>query len=289
MKKYFGINGITMTEANHLANIAKEYIQTELSKLDGISFIDVNIQVLGTENAPIELSKGVSPEVLNKIDFEKISEMNSFCAWVRSAIKEKEKEENKINSFMFNHYLLEKNIKLPEIIRNPKTTFEEEFLKLDVDEMMEYYYLEAKCASIGKQIHPDCNISNCLKELRKAVMKPRYIVEKSSQNLLYIDTPSGDIKEYESIFFNLQEEHRNAESKLNRIKSKVLENVTAENKRRALEDAKSVSEFKIAEKLELSNYEIYIQDKLAELASLKIIIPDRLKPTLDFLRSFNKQ
>lgn len=45
-KVFFGEKGLTQTSANHLANIAKETVESNRQALDSVGFVNVNISLL---------------------------------------------------------------------------------------------------------------------------------------------------------------------------------------------------------------------------------------------------
>lgn len=47
-KVFFGENGLTSTSANHIANLAKEFISTNENYLNNISFVNCAIGLIGT-------------------------------------------------------------------------------------------------------------------------------------------------------------------------------------------------------------------------------------------------
>ena len=48
-KVFFGESGLTSTSANHVANLAKEFISTNENYLNNISFVNCEIGLIGTD------------------------------------------------------------------------------------------------------------------------------------------------------------------------------------------------------------------------------------------------
>lgn len=48
-KVFFGEKGLTQTSANHLANIAKETVESNRQALDSVGFVNVNISLLSED------------------------------------------------------------------------------------------------------------------------------------------------------------------------------------------------------------------------------------------------
>ena len=88
---------LSLTSANHIANLAKEAYEKLESKLNSTSFIRETITIIGsTAETNVKLSQAglitIVPDILKEI-----YEYKSLIAWLREAIKEKEKlfKENK--------------------------------------------------------------------------------------------------------------------------------------------------------------------------------------------------
>ena len=87
---FFGDAGLTSTSANHVANLAKEYVQNIETELANCSFYRESVALIGTKDFNI-LSEGMDDEAVKKIPnlLQKVSEANSLIAWLREAIKAK--------------------------------------------------------------------------------------------------------------------------------------------------------------------------------------------------------
>jgi len=113
-QSFFGDNGITSTSANHIANIAKEFVQQLQQENAAISFIDCKVSLMTShESKPI--AYGAKPEILQKIpdNLQKITEANSLIAWLREAIKAKVAEMEDVSSMEFEDFLKAENIESP--------------------------------------------------------------------------------------------------------------------------------------------------------------------------------
>lgn len=96
---FFGEKGITSTSANHLANLAKECMESNRRALEGVGFITSTVRLLSGGQASI-LTEGRNEQYLSSIPelLEEIAEMNTFCAWMREAIKAKDEELSLIDN-----------------------------------------------------------------------------------------------------------------------------------------------------------------------------------------------
>ena len=86
---FFGKEGLTSTSANYYANVAQEMIQAATERLNGVKFYQVSVASIGGGEKQL-MTVGQTSLDFIKDDLEKSAEMNSFCAWVREAIKKKE-------------------------------------------------------------------------------------------------------------------------------------------------------------------------------------------------------
>ncbi len=89
---YFGDTGLTSTSANHIANMAKESVRNTANELSGISFFSSTVSLLSGGNSQ-KAKIGSTREELNDIQrfLEAIGEVNALCAWLREAIKARER------------------------------------------------------------------------------------------------------------------------------------------------------------------------------------------------------
>jgi hypothetical protein len=89
---YFGENGLTNTSANHVANMAKESIKNVASELEAISFYSMTVSLIsgGTrQQAKIGSTREQLDGVLKSL--ETVGEANALIAWLREAIKARER------------------------------------------------------------------------------------------------------------------------------------------------------------------------------------------------------
>lgn len=89
---YFGENGLTNTSANHVANMAKESIRNVASELEAISFYSMTVSLIsgGTRQ---QAKIGSTREQLDGVmkSLETVGEANALIAWLREAIKARER------------------------------------------------------------------------------------------------------------------------------------------------------------------------------------------------------
>ena len=89
---YFGDAGMTSTSANHVANMAKESVKEIANDLEAISFYNASVCLLSggsLAQAAVGSTRSDLDRVLSSL--EGIGEANALIAWLREAIKARER------------------------------------------------------------------------------------------------------------------------------------------------------------------------------------------------------
>ena len=96
---FFASTGLTSTSANHVANLAKEYVQDIEFKLNSIELIDSDVTLIGSSE------RNVLKTGWNTIDIQGIEQMliyvanaKSLIAWLREAIKARQSMLYNVNA-----------------------------------------------------------------------------------------------------------------------------------------------------------------------------------------------
>lgn len=89
---YFGEAGMTSASANHVANMAKESIREIANDLDAVTFYNATVCLL-SGGQPQQCAIGSRREDLDKVQQSllAIGEANALIAWLREAIKARER------------------------------------------------------------------------------------------------------------------------------------------------------------------------------------------------------
>ena len=104
---FFDNHGLTSTSASHLADLAQEVIAGNEAKLKNMTFVTTKVDIVGS---PSESGKticvGYDENMLNQVHplLEEIASMNAFCAWMREAVKAKDKEMKRVANFTFEEW-----------------------------------------------------------------------------------------------------------------------------------------------------------------------------------------
>lgn len=276
-----GTDGITATSANHLCNIGKEYVASALARLENTRFVTTTVETLGAATC-VTLSMGMTnTDVLSlKDEIDKISEINAFIAYMREAIKAKEEEHRRVREMTFKEWCEQEGIDVPKYPESPKyPTFDDILGELDIKERNRFYTLGAEAAVIGKLIHPRGSVHVAREKLFDAISNPALV----EGDKVYRHIASVKQEEVEEFYFELQKRHRAVEASLNAIKGSIDQRIAEETSKIDAEKASVFRQYTEKTK-ELGNrWEAWVNETTAKIGKLRIIIPNNLKDTYDFL------
>ncbi len=153
---------LTSTSANHIANLAKEYIQGVETQLNNICFFNAEVALVGSTGTSI-IQTGETSEVLNNLQslLEGVAQAKSLIAWLREGIKAKESLVKGLQTISLEDWCKENGIAKPEAPCYGLVLTEiEYYASLPIKERNRYYQLETEAAVLGKYIHPDGHLSD---------------------------------------------------------------------------------------------------------------------------------
>ena len=268
-KIFFGESGLTTTSANHIANIAKEKYQLLLKQLETITLYNTNIGLIGSEKQP--LSYGVETLSNVKPSLETIAQLKSLIAWLREAIKAKERLFEDVKSENFGLVA-----PIQPICENVMT--EDEYVAAwSIKKRNRYYFLETMCATIGSYIHPNGAFAKAREEYMNKLTNPLRVVGQGRDTTIYEYVPSVDSEEVENTFMTLQSEYRSYQSELNSLKYEIEEAIRSDNLAKSNKYSSEMQNYEAS----LENYNAEIKTlRLKEnerISNMKIIIPDSLQ------------
>lgn len=284
---FFGEKGITSTSANHLANLAKECMESNRRALEGVGFITSTVRLLNGGEAAI-LTEGRNEQYLSSVPelLKEIAEMNTFCAWMREAIKAKDEELSLIDNANLRDYFED----LPEtpercIMWNEKDAI----ATFSIAERMEYYSLEAEAATLGKFIHPDKPFSVARTDMMKHMVQPNKLVGEGVNAMMYHFVPSISSDLVEDYYMQLQQKHRNVEGALNKYKYRIKKLVEEHNLERARKyrDAREV--YNMTMQTKGAEFRAWQIEEHSKIAALKIVIPEALTKTYEKLKALTTE
>ena len=212
---------LTSTSANHIANLAKEYIQGVETQLNNICFFNAEVALVGSVGGASIIQTGGTSEVLNDLQslLERVAQAKSLIAWLREGIKAKENLMKDLQTISLEGWCKENGITMPEAPNYGHVLTEiEYYASLPIKERNRYYQLETEAAVLGKYIHPDGHLSDARKELKDKLQHPHKVDGKGRDALIYTYTPTVDVAEVDNVFFELQKKHREIQAQLNAMK-----------------------------------------------------------------------
>ena len=283
-KIFFGEVGLTSTSANFIANMAKELYNSAQTALENVVFYTTSVKLLSASEESI-LKEGV-PSVKEIPDTLKmIADLKSLIAWLREAIKAKERLINEASSLSFSHF----GIEVPESpIREDYTSADDVVATFNIKQRNRYYYLETYCATIGQYIHPEGTFSTERDQLQKILHEPHTVSGSGRDTLLYTRKPSLPVQEVEDTFMSLQQTYREYQAELNSIKHQIQDTVNKHNKEVDIKYSQEYSVYR--DTMSAAEAELSLKRKQAveSASNLKILIPDSLKGVYERVQSLGK-
>ena len=270
--KMLGKDGLTITSANHLANIAKEMYEALVSKLESLKFYsrDYMLAIAGktfrVENESEKSELGTLASGLKEI-----GALKSLIAFLREGIKAK----NEMSSDAAFEEHVEELIKsgredLKKPMAKKEVAFEEELAKLSAEQKARYYALEAKCATIGSFIHPEGAFAKARKDFLEHTKDPIKVMGKGQEAEINTYSSSFTAEEIDAVFFELQKEYRNYQAEFNKLKAEVDEKVAEANREIANDNLAAMKLWVDTRKVERTLYD-------TEVKALKVVIPQNLR------------
>jgi hypothetical protein len=274
--------GITKSEANHLKNLCKEVADRLLVELNSVKCYENTITLLNT-NSSYKTINGSEIEFKSlKENLQRICQLYSFSAYIGEEIKRLSKEAEKISSIKLDEYLNIIGKERPVSPQISSYTEEDAISEMSEEEKAEFYGLEARTAHLGKALHS--GFINGLKEQISSVKQNPCNIEGTGRDVI-VNKRSLVIKEtdFNAFFFEINEEYRESQKKLNYLKSKINDKVTVETVKRLEAYNKAYDEYSVIRENLHTACEEYKVKKLNALSREKITIPENLKLIYQFL------
>lgn len=287
---FFTENGLTSTSANHIANLAKEYVQDEEMQLNSIRMVNCFVSVIGSSEKT-QILKGTDDSWLQWYteSVNGVTDAKSLIAWLREAIKAKEQMLKEIDSKDIEEWAEENNITLPERpVKRSVPTREQLIAELDIKERNRIYRLETEAAVIGKCIHPNGQFSDARKELHNRLSTPIEIKGEGRDALVYSYEPSCDFNDVDRIFFELQKWHRESQAELNSILFKIDERVKNEEISANAEYIEARKSYERDYETVRAEFKLWKDKESKRVSSLKIVIPNDLNKIYERVSKLGK-
>ena len=287
-EKYGDNPTLTSTSANHIANMAKEYILNLESEIDNIKFYTTKITIIGTDKENI-LSKGLTDISFIPKYLKEIAKAKSLIAWLREGIKAKENLLREIEMFTSEDYAEKFNIPIPQFPEKKSVLTEDEYYsQLSLKERNEYYSLETEAAVIGKVIHNRGSIAKERSKYLLILQNPNNIEGTGRDTIIKSYEPTISQTQIEEIFFELQKRHREVQARLNAIKNKCQQAINEDHMCSLSEYNKEVAEYKAKTKELEAQCQKYRQEQTMIISRYKIVIPNSLIDIYNTINSLGK-
>ena len=282
---------LTSTSANHIANLAKEYIQGVETQLNNICFFNVEVALIGSTGGASTIQTGESLEVLNNLQslLEGVAQAKSLIAWLREGIKAKENLMKDLQTISLEDWCKENGVAKPEAPNYGHVLTEiEYYASLPIKERNRYYQLETEAAVLGKYIHPDGHLSDARKELKDKLQHPHKVDGKGRDALIYTYTPTVLVTEVDNVFFELQKKHREIQAQLNAIKYSCKQAINESTNKVNTEYMAASQKYQAELKDVLGAFKTWKDGKSQEYSKLKVVIPNSLLGIYNTINSLGK-
>lgn len=284
--------GLTSTSANHIANLAKEMILNVETSLEKMELYSTSVALIGDDKQNLLVEGDTEKDLDTVIDrLYKIGKAKALIAWLREAIKAKEKMIKEVKELGLEEYAAKREIELGEdpaaLVYNCLLE-EDYYASLPIGERCRYYSLEALASTLGKAIHPEGNFAEARNELLTRLKSPHTVEGDGRDTLIYTYTPTVNPEKVETVFFRLQDLYRDVQSKLNAIKQDCQNAVNASSVAAYSKCKEDIAEWNNRRKLLMAEMTEYKTRETQIIASLRIVIPEALSDIYEIVNHLGK-
>ena len=283
---FYGENGLTSTSANYIANKAKEYIEELEVKFSYIDFVNETLLVPNSTDKKI-VRKGMTFKELQEVvndDIPRMYKIKTLIAWLREAIKHKDDYISSLDrEYNISDYMKEVGFDPTYPTQEPLLNEKDVLASWSVEDRKKYYDLETKCAVIGKMIHKDSPLSKGKEEMIKITSAPNRIEKFENSILIYERDLSMKVSDLTDFMFKLQNEHRSYQAELNGLKFKIQETISEDRHKKFQNYQMALQKYNAERDKVIKEWNNKLLEIKDEIGKLKIIIPESLKETYDFV------
>ena len=288
---YFGEEGMTSTSANHVSAMANVMVQDIKNRLMGLRLYEKSIRVIGDAEVTVETVNNTLPEIAESV--KRICKANALIAWLREAVKEREQAQKYVSDMSLDDWMKKQGIEKPVSPEPPQMTrinFQDYKTILDtglsVKEYNRFVELNSALAVYGEMIHEKGLLTRQKSELARIMQNPTEVKESGRDTI--ITTYKVDVNisaDIDNLYTELQSEYRKLQAEKNGIEAK-FSNLAMDYQTRKNDEWKAANAQYDRDLQKVNSELVGIQtrmkewkkQRLEELAALKIIIPDALKP-----------
>lgn len=278
----FDGKGLTLTNASFMCNKAKDKKTEAEEFLKSLSFVDTKMSVIGTD---VKNVSAVGITDISKINeaLEVIAEMNGFIAYFAEGRKAVETYKDNALSYSPDEYFKDNEIELPTLPQKKTvklSTLDDVIADMSIGDRQKYLALEALASAYGVHLHNDGSIASARKIAHKKVSKPIETKDNGRDTLFYYNSASIDLDIVDAEFERLNDLYREAERKLNKMKSDLKETLRIKNAEETVlqskyndEYSRALAEYNLKMDTIKAKFRQHMKDVEAQVSKAKIEIP----------------
>jgi undecaprenyl pyrophosphate synthase len=282
--------GMTSTSAQHVSAMANVMVQDIKQHIMGLRLYEKSIRVIGDVECKVEEVNNTLPEISEGV--KQICKANALIAWLREAVKEREKAQQYVQDMTLDKWMELEGIEKPTSPQPPmmpKINFQDYNTILEtgltVKEYNRFVELNSALAVYGEMIHDKGLLTRQKNELARIMQNPTEVKESGRDTI--ITTYKVDVNigvDLDKLYTELQSEYRKLQAEKNGIEAK-FSNMAMAYQTRKMEEWKAAKSQYDRDLTRVNSELVGIQtrmqewkkQRLEELAALKIIIPNDLK------------
>ena len=280
---YFGEEGMTSTSAQHVSAMANVMVQDVKQHIMGLRLYEKSIRVIGDVECKVEEVNNTLPEISDGV--KQICKANALIAWLREAVKEREKAQQYVQDMTLDKWMELEGIEKPTSPQPPmmpKINFQDYNTILDtglsVKEYNRFVELNSALAVYGEMIHDKGLLTRQKNELARIMQNPTEVKESGRDTI--ITTYKVDVNigvDLDKLYTELQSEYRKLQAEKNGIEAKFSNMAMAYQTRKMEEWKAAKSQYDrdlTSVNSELVGIQTRMQEwkkqRLEELAALKM-------------------
>ena len=283
--------GMTSTSAQHVSAMANVMVQDIKQHIMGLRLYEKSIRVIGDAEVTVETVNNTLPDIAEGV--KQICKANALIAWLREAVKERENAQTYIQNMTLDDWMKKQGIEKPTSPvppTMPRINFQDYATILDtgltVKEYNRFVELNSALAVYGEMIHEKGLLTRQKSELQRIRQNPTEVKESGRDTIITQYRVDVNIDtDLDKLYTELQSEYRKLQAEKNGIEAK-FSNLAMDYQTRKMDEWKA-AKAQYDRDLQKVNSELvgiqtqmndWKKQRLEELAALKIIIPDALKP-----------
>lgn len=282
--------GMTSTSAQHVSAMANVMVQDIKQHIMGLRLYEKSIRVIGDAEVTVEMANNTLPEIAESV--KRICKANALIAWLREAVKEREQAQKYVSDMSLDDWMKKQGIEKPAVPQPPqmpRINFQDYNTILDtgltVKEYNRFVELNSALAVYGEMIHEKGLLTRQKSELARIMQNPTEVKESGRDTIITTYKVSPHMTDIDNLYTELQSEYRKLQAEKNGIEAK-FSNLAMDYQTCKMDEWKA-AKAQYDRDLQKVNSELvgiqtqmndWKKQRLEELAALKIIIPDALKP-----------